>query len=48
MMAYEDSVGQRPGIDSMREVVCTQKQRPLIPTSWRNHPVREGTTVCVY
>jgi TGF-beta receptor type-2 len=37
MMAYEDSVGQRPGIDTMRDIVCTQKLRPQITPSWRNH-----------
>ena len=39
MRAYEDSVGERPGIDAMREIVCTQKLRPQIIPSWRNHVV---------
>ena len=38
-MAYEDRVGQRPGIDAMRDLVCTQKTRPRILPAWRNHPV---------
>ena len=43
-MAYEDMVGQRPGIDTMREVVCTQKLRPQIPPTWRDHPVRDHSS----
>ena len=39
MMAYEDSVGPRPGIDSMRDIVCTQKLRPQILPAWSNHTV---------
>ena len=38
-MAYEETVGKRPGIDTMRDVVCTQKLRPQILPAWRNHPV---------
>ena len=38
-MAFEDVVGVRPGIDRMRELVCTQKLRPQILTLWRNHAV---------
>jgi TGF-beta receptor type-2 len=37
-MAFEDTVGQRPGIDTMRDVVCTQKTRPRVLPAWRNHP----------
>ena len=38
-MAYQDTVGQRPGIDTMRDLVCIQKMRPRILPVWRNHPV---------
>lgn len=44
MMAYEDSVGKRPGIDTIKDAVCTQKLRPQILPAWRNHPVSDRDT----
>jgi serine/threonine protein kinase len=47
LVAYEDRVGQRPGIDAMRDLVCTQKTRPRILPAWRNRPGLSSLVVTI-
>lgn len=41
LMPYEGAVQHDPTFEEMRYVVVGQKFRPLIPTHWSNHQVRE-------
>ena len=44
-LPYYEYVGQDPGIEDMRKVVCIEKLRPCIPLSWEKDEV--GTFICI-
>lgn len=38
-LPYEDYVGSDPDIDTMRNIVCKERLRPLLRPEWEMHPI---------